>query len=214
MLNYLQQYQILHNLKPDGIVGKQTAEVMIQDWKIPGMIELAHFIGQTRAESNNFTAGREGGSYDVAGILKTFPKRFTIQEACAYARKPEATLNHAYASRGGNGDEASGDGWKHRGGGASQITFKNTYVEYFLSQNLPANSDPNLVSYPDHYFKSAVWYWNKNYVFDWCRETKNECIVWTAKKLNLGNAFSSAIPNGLDIREEYTKQMFITLGLV
>jgi putative chitinase len=39
-----------------------------------------------------------------------------------YARKPMKIANRVYANRLGNGDEASGDGWRFRGAGLIQLT--------------------------------------------------------------------------------------------
>ncbi|VFS40942.1 Predicted chitinase [Serratia liquefaciens] len=50
-----------------------------------------------------------------------------IEFARGYVRRPEKLANRAYANRGGNGPEASGDGWRYRGRGLIQTTFKNNY---------------------------------------------------------------------------------------
>jgi putative chitinase len=44
----------------------------------------------------------------------TFGKYFPGNLADQYARQPEKIANRVYASRMGNGNEASGDGWKYR----------------------------------------------------------------------------------------------------
>lgn len=64
-----------------------------------------------------------------------------------------------YANRFGNGDEKSGDGYKFRGRGYIQVTFKNNYIEFDKTVDDDILSNPDLVSnkYP---LVSAGWYWN------------------------------------------------------
>lgn len=77
----------------------------------------------------------ENLNYSASGLLKTFPKYFTKSDAAKYARNPVAIANRAYANRLGNGDEASGDGWKYRGRGAVMITGRTNYVKFGIAMD-------------------------------------------------------------------------------
>ena len=89
---------------------------------------LAAFLAQTAHESAGFTAVRENLNYSAQGLMKTWPARFNQTTAAAYARQPEKIANKVYANRMGNGDEASGDGWRYRGRGLIQFTGKANYT--------------------------------------------------------------------------------------
>ena len=69
----------------------------------------------------------ENLNYSARGLIATFQNRFSAEEAKAYARQPQRIANRVYASRIGNGDEASGDGWRFRGRGLVQITGRRNY---------------------------------------------------------------------------------------
>lgn len=68
---------------------------------------------------------KENLNYSASALRATFPKYFTASQAAEYARKPEKIANRAYANRLGNGNEASGDGWRYRGEGHVQNTGKS-----------------------------------------------------------------------------------------
>jgi putative chitinase len=64
-----------------------------------------------------------------------------------------------YADRGGNGDEASGDGWRYRGRGCIQITFKNNYARCGSALGLDLVTNPELLLEPLNAARSAGWFW-------------------------------------------------------
>jgi putative chitinase len=78
---------------------------------------------------------QENLNYGAPGLRATFPKYFSYAEAQAYQRQPQRIANRAYANRMGNGDEASGDGWRFRGRGLVQITGRNNYRTYGIEND-------------------------------------------------------------------------------
>ncbi|EPE95700.1 glycoside hydrolase family 19 protein [Rhizobium grahamii] len=91
----------------------------------------------------------ENLNYSEAGLLRTFPKYFSAADARAYARQPQRIANRAYASRMGNGDEASGDGWRYRGRGYCQITGKNNYRRFSDLLGVDLVTNPDLACHDD-----------------------------------------------------------------
>ena len=210
-MNHLKEFQQHHNLTPDGIIGKQTAEIMMKELKIPSMVAFCHFIAQVKHESAVFTAGRENLNYGEAGLKSIFGKYFTPIEIKTYARQPEKIANRVYANRMGNGNEISGDGWKYRGTGALQLTGKDNHLAYFKFAGLPEDTDPNVLLLPEHYFKTAVFFFDTNNVWQYCTKSTDECIIKTSKKINLGNVNTTKTPIGLDARITLTNDLFTQL---
>jgi putative chitinase len=93
-------------------------------------LRFAHFLSQVIWESNYLKAIEENLNYSADGLLKTWPSRFTRENAVEYARKPEKIANYVYANRMGNGNEASGDGWRYHGRGLIMLTGKEMYQKY------------------------------------------------------------------------------------
>ena len=125
---------------------------------------LVHFLAQVFEESGALKYLEENLNYSADGLLKTFPKYFTKDNVTLYARQPQKIANRVYANRMGNGNEASGDGWKYRGRSFIQITGKFNVTEYSKSElcTIDAVNNPDLLSkFPDH-TKAALWFWEKN----------------------------------------------------
>ncbi|MFN8581646.1 MAG: hypothetical protein U0163_11810 [Gemmatimonadaceae bacterium] len=106
---------------------------------------LAHFFAQILHESGSLRYDMENLNYSADALLAVFPKYFkTREQAVAYARQPQKIANRVYANRMGNGNEASGDGWKYRGRGLIQLTGKDNYEAF--AQWI---GDPHVVDEPD-----------------------------------------------------------------
>lgn len=119
------------------------------------------FLAQVGHESAGFTAVRENLNYSQAGLRKVFGKYFpTDALAAQYARQPEKIANRVYANRGGNGNEASGDGWKYRGRGAIQCTFKSTYESFGKAMGMDLDKVPAYLETPLGAVMSAGWFWD------------------------------------------------------
>ena len=129
---------------------------------------IAAFLAQIAHESGGFSRLVENLNYSADGLAKTWPKRFANSEkkpnhlAIELERKPIQIANTVYANRNGNGDEASGDGWKYRGRGLIQLTFKNNYLSIRDKTGLDIYNNPDLLLDPDAAVKSACAYWDLN----------------------------------------------------
>ena len=163
----------------------------------------AHFFGQTAHETGGFKAFSENLNYSAKGLMGIFKKYFPDAAVAAkYERKPEQIANRVYASRMGNGDEASGDGWKYRGRGALQLTGKANYEAFAKWLN-----KPELLASPDavageHAFDSARFFFERNKLWDICDKGVNdETILALTKRINGGT-------HGLEDRASRTKQYY------
>ena len=145
---------------PDAVIA-QIPSVM-STFKIDTALRLSHFLAQCGHESAGFKAIQENLNYGAKGLLGIFKKYFpTEAKALQYERKPEKIANLVYGSRVGNGDEASGDGYKFRGRGYIQLTGKNNYVAFgkAINEDIAANPDLVATKYP---LLSAAWFWSSN----------------------------------------------------
>ncbi|EOU99617.1 hypothetical protein WGA_04945, partial [Escherichia coli KTE40] len=135
---------------------------------------LAAFIAQVGHESGGFNTVSENLYYsDAERVARIFKTGFDnnqnsiiepaeIEFARAYTRNPEKLANRAYAGRGGNGNEASGDGWRYRGRGLIQITLRNNYRDCGKGLGLDLLNNPDLLLNFSQAARSAAWYWKTN----------------------------------------------------
>ena len=162
-------------------------ESMVEKFNITNPLRLSHFLAQAAHESGNFKFLKENLNYSADSLLKVFPKYFKDKvTADKYARNPEKIANRVYASRMGNGDEASGEGFKFRGRGYIQLTGKDNYKAFsnFIGEDCVAN--PDLVSdkYP---LISAAWFFDKNNLWTICdKGASDEVVTSVTKRVNGG----------------------------
>jgi predicted chitinase len=124
---------------------------------------LAHFFAQVLHESGCMRYDMENLNYSADALRRVFGKYFKTQaQAEAYARRPEKIASRVYANRMGNGDEASGDGWKYRGRGLIQLTGKSNYQAFAdWIGDARIVDEPDLVS-SEYAVQSAVFFWDRN----------------------------------------------------
>lgn len=138
-------------------------------------LRLAHWLGQMAHESGGFTRLFEDLNYSAVRMSQVWPGRYAIKNAAGksvpgspnatairLANNPTALANNVYANRLGNGDEASGEGWKFRGRGLKMLTGKDNYRTY---SRLIYNDEKVLLNNPDlasdakgtSYIAAAFW---------------------------------------------------------
>ena len=120
---------------------------------------LAAFLAQLGHESGGLSILRENMNYSASRLLVVFPKHFTLEEATRYAYHPEMIGNRVYANRYGNGDEASGDGFRYNARGPIGLTFKNNYRSAGAALKLDLVNGPDAVLDPRVGAMVAGWFW-------------------------------------------------------
>jgi putative chitinase len=187
-------------MKLEALSKKIPANVMeeipliMEKFGIDNPLRLSHFLSQCAHESGNFKLVRENLNYSADGLLNIFGKYFKKADgktpdkelANKYARQPEKIANRVYANRMGNGDEASGDGWKFRGRGAIQLTGKDNYAAFdkFVDDDIMANPDLVATKYP---LTSAAFFFHKNKLWDICdKGHSHDVVVAVTKRVNGG----------------------------
>ena len=130
-----------------------------QEFQIDTPLRLASFLAQIGHESGNLKYFRENTNYTSDGMMVVFPQHFTYKNAKEYHRKPEKIANRVYANRMGNGDEASGDGWRYRGRGFIQLTGKNNYEACGTGIGVDLIANPEYLETVEGASRSAAWFW-------------------------------------------------------
>lgn len=135
---------------------------ILPKYKINTPKRIAAFLSQCGHESKNFTVLEENLNYSAEGLNRVFPKYFKNvgRNAAAYHRKPEAIANLVYANRMGNGDVASGEGYKYRGRGVIQLTGKDNYGKFATVIGKTLDETVNYVKTKEGALESACWFWN------------------------------------------------------
>ena len=175
------------NLNLAGLAGKIPDAVLAQipaaaaEFGIKSNLRLAHFLAQCALESTGFTATVENLNYSAPRLLQVFPKYFRNVDVNAYARNPQKIGSRVYANRMGNGNEASGDGFRFRGRGYIQLTGKNNYTSFsqFVGEDCVANPDLVATKYP---LASAAFFFNSNKIWAICDQGADVATITKVTK--------------------------------
>lgn len=146
-----------------------TADAAFAAWQAvePQLVEIginthrrrAALIGQCAHESANFLTRFENLNYSAAGLWKIFRRHFASEsETRQFHRQPETIANRVYRNRMGNGDTASGDGWRYRGRGYLQLTGKDSYRRYGAHIGADLVTSPDRAADPDVCWRIAAEY--------------------------------------------------------
>ena len=169
---------------PDSVIA-QIPSVQ-EKFEINTPLRLAHFLAQCGHESGGFKAVSENLNYGAAGLQSIFKKYFTPESAKEYERKPEKIANIVYANRMGNGNQASGEGYKFRGRGFIQLTGKDNYTSFdkVVEDDIIANPELVATKYP---LLSAAWFFHKNGLHKIADEGATDVVVTkVTKRVNGG----------------------------
>jgi len=179
---------------------------LLPDYGINTPQRIAAFIAQCAHESGGFTALKENLNYKAVTLRKIFPKYFpdedTAQHYANLPNKQQAIANKVYANRMGNGDEASGDGYRYCGRGLIQLTGKDNYTWFAASLDIPVEEASQYLETFEGAAQSACWFWETNKLNQWADAGD---IVTLTKRINGGTI-------GLEDRKKHYEHALHVLG--
>ena len=202
--------QQLQQLLPKNPYVKQWHHALAQllpDYEINTPQRIAAFIAQCSHESGGFTSLKENLNYKAATLRKILPKYFPddqiAQHYASLPNKQEAIANKVYANRMGNGDEASGDGYRYCGRGLIQLTGKDNYSWFAASLSIPVEEASRYLETFEGAAQSACWFWETNGLNRWADAGD---ILTLTKRINGGTI-------GLEDRKKHYEHALHVLGV-
>jgi len=182
----------------------------MQKYEINTPLRQAAFLAQVVHESGYLAATEENLNYSAKGLMATWPTRFpTLAVAQAYERQPEKIANKVYASRMGNREESSGDGWKYRGAGLIQLTGKDNHLAYALGASVDVLTVSEYIRTNEGAADVSGWFWSVNGLSKWAdvgdfdgvsdvinlgrKTAKVGDAIGYAHRLEMYNAFKKAL---------------------
>jgi len=169
----------------------------------------AHFLAQVGHESLSLSKQEENLSYSSKRLLEVFGKRIAPSEVATFVHAPEKLGNRVYATRNGNGNEASGDGYRYRGRCPIQVTGRGNYAHLGQLIGEPLEQQPQLLLDVDIGAAAAAAYWKDaglNVLAD------SGDVLAVSRRINLGSASSRATPEGMTDRINRTTRALRVLG--
>jgi len=157
---------------------------ILPEYQINTPRRVAAFLAQCAHESGGFLFLKENLNYKAESLVKVFPKYFKdIGTAKQYEKQPQKIANRVYANRMGNGDEASGDGWRYCGRGLIQLTGKDNYTFFAASLEIPIQEAAEYLETFEGAVQSACFFWEQNNLN---READAGDIKTMTRKINGG----------------------------
>ena len=175
-------------------------------------LRVSQFLAQVATESAGLNAGNEKLNYHALRLRQVWPRHFNKKNSAEYAHNPEKLANYIYANRLGNGNCASGDGWRFRGRGLLQLTGRDNYAHYGKLTGMDLVDNPDQAADPAIALKIAVKYWMAKDLNTWADKihthpisSKDSSIIHITRAINGGT-------NGLEDRVKYFKTGYAIWG--
>lgn len=180
---------------------------LLPEYEINTPQRIAAFIAQCAHESGGFMVLKENLNYRPATLRKIFakyfPDDFIAEQYCSLPNRQEAIANRVYANRMGNGDEASGDGYRYCGRGLIQLTGKENYTSFADSLEISPEEVSEYLATFEGAAQSACWFWESNNLNQWA---DNGDILTLTKRINGGTI-------GLEDRIKHYEHALHVLGV-
>ena len=156
---------------------------VMEFYEINNKQRIAMFLAQVGHESGGLRTIKENLNYSADRLKVIFPKYFRGVDTASFAKNPEKIANRVYASRMGNGDESSGDGYRYCGRGLIQLTGKSNYQAFAADMGWSLEDATAWLAEPEGACWSAGWFWDSRELNQWA--DKGDVLTVT-KKINGG----------------------------
>ena len=184
----------------DGSFGPNTARAITAHCKLTPE-RAAHLLGQASHESGGFKLTKENLNYSAEVMCRVWPSRFkTVEDAAPYARNPKALAEKVYVGRMGNSSPQQASAYIGRG--FLQLTGFDNHKAFAKDMNRPdVITNPELLE-GELAFETALWFFEKNNLFDIADEGVNyDTIRRITKRVNGGT-------HGIEDRELQTNKIY------
>jgi putative chitinase len=199
------------NAPNTAIDGLKSIEDDVKDLgALSSELRTAHLIGQCAHESGGFTRLVESLFYSSgARIFAVFGRRHfdSIADANQFARNQQKLANRVYANRMGNGNTASGDGFRYRGRGYLQLTGRSNYRVFGGRIGIDLVADPERTEEP-----ATAWLVAASYLASRSRAGKT-ALEWADEdNVEMVTRIVNGGTNGLHDRRTLTARALSALG--
>jgi len=149
----------------------------ISKYKLDTPLRKAHFFAQVMEEAGAKLSLEESLNYTPKALVNNFSyfkknkhEADLLGHTTMHPANQQAIANKIYSKQGndqlGNGDVASGDGWRYRGRGLKQVTgrfnyaiFTSEYKKIWSGESVDFILTPDLLAHIKYATRSAVWFW-------------------------------------------------------
>jgi putative chitinase len=141
-------FALIERISADAELWHAPVVAACEAWDVNTPTRVAMFLAQTAHESAGFRRLLENMKYSAAGLVRTWPARFTAADAERMAYDEYAIAERAYGGRMGNRPEGSGDGFAFRGHGLIQVTGRANYMAMGDHLGADLTREPDLLLVP------------------------------------------------------------------
>jgi putative chitinase len=138
----------------------EDLNTVMEFYEINNKQRISMFLAQVGHESGGLRTIKENLNYSADRLKVIFPKYFRGVDPAPFARNPEKIANRVYANRMGNGDEASGDGYRYCGRGLIQLTGKSNYQAFAQDMGWTLEEATEAMGTEEGACWSAGWFWD------------------------------------------------------
>ncbi len=159
-----------HSINPTIEAIGKAAAVYFPQYGMDTANRIAEFVAQTAHETGGYTRFDENLNYGAEGLARTWPNRFAIDPHAAVkqpnaaaqkiAHQPQLIADAVY-NRPKEGNTQPGDGWRYRGRGMLQLTFRNNYAAAGKRIGVDLVGHPELAADPAVSLRIALDFWQR-----------------------------------------------------